>query len=148
MRELTYESYEMKYEAYYPEALELEAYGNGGFRFGEMSHKGSLLILQSGIYGWDVAEFDEVQPAHFQQVFDEAGAHEFLIFGTGVKQRFPSKKLKEAFQNAGSDAEPGHERGPGKGLWLEVMDTGAAARTYNVLIAEGRKVAAAFIAVD
>ncbi|GJL99053.1 MAG: membrane protein [Methyloligella sp.] len=146
MCELTYESCEMKHDAYYPEALELEAYGNGGFRFGEMSHKGSLLILQSGIYGWDVTEFDEVQPEHFQQVFEEAEAHEFLIFGTGDKQRFPSKELKEAFQNAAT--KPGHEEGPGKGLWLEVMDTGAAARTYNVLIAEGRKVAAAFIAVD
>lgn len=134
MRELTYESYEMKHDAYYPEPLELEAYGNGGFRFGDMSHVGSLLILQSGIYGWDVTEFDDVHPNVFQAVFHEAEAHEFLIFGTGDEQRFPSKELRSSFQSAG--------------LGLEVMDTGAAARTYNVLISEGRKVAAAFIAVD
>ncbi len=124
----------MKHDAYYPEAIELEAYGNGGFRFGEMSHKGSLLILQSGIYGWDVTGFDEVSPSHFQTLFEAAAAHEFLIFGTGERQRFPSRDLKEAFIEAD--------------LGLEVMDTGAAARTYNVLIAEGRKVAAALIAVE
>lgn len=124
----------MTHDAYYPEPLELEAYGNGGFRFGEMSHKGSLLILQSGIHGWDVSDFEEVCPINFQALFDDASSHEFLIFGTGETQRFPSRDLKEAFIEAG--------------LGLEVMDTGAAARTYNVLIAEGRKVAAALIAVD
>lgn len=123
-----------KHDAYYPEPLELEAYGDGGFRFGEMSHKGSLLILQSGIYGWDVSSFDELQPAHFEKIFLEKQSHEFLILGTGAAQRFPSKELKSVFQE--------------EELWLEVMDTGAAARTYNVLINEGRKVAAAFIAVD
>ncbi|MBO6548479.1 MAG: hypothetical protein JJ964_02520 [Rhizobiales bacterium] len=124
----------MTHDAYYPEPLELEAYGNGGFRFGEMSHKGSLLILQSGIHGWDVSDFEEVRPINFQALFDDASSHEFLIFGTGETQRFPSRDLKEAFIEAG--------------LGLEVMDTGAAARTYNVLISEGRKVAAALIAVD
>ena len=123
-----------KFDAYYPDPLELEAYGDGGFRFGEMSHKGSLLILQSGIYGWDVGLFDELQPTHFEKVFQEKSAHEFLILGTGLTQRFPGKELKSCFQE--------------EGLWLEVMDTGAAARTYNVLINEGRKVAAAFIAVE
>jgi uncharacterized protein len=123
-----------KYDAYYPKPLELEAYGDGGFRFGEMSHKGSLLILQSGIYGWDVSSFDDLQPSHFEKIFLEKQSHEFLILGTGAVQKFPNKELKSCFQE--------------QELWLEVMDTGAAARTYNVLINEGRKVAAAFIAVD
>lgn len=123
-----------KHDAYYPEPLELEAYGDGGFRFGEMSHKGSLLILQSGIYGWDVSSFDELQPSHFEKIFLEKQSHEFLILGTGAVQKFPSKELKSCFE--------------AQELWLEVMDTGAAARTFNVLINEGRKVAAAFIAVE
>lgn len=124
----------MTNEAYYPEPLELESYGNGGFRFGEMSHKGSLLILRSGIYGWGETSFDEVTPTSFQPLFDDAEGHEFLIFGTGEIQKFPSSELRQAFVEAG--------------LGLEVMDSGAAARTYNVLIAEGRKVAAAFLAVE
>lgn len=121
-------------EAFYPEAIELESYGNGGFRFGEMSHKGSLLILQSGIYAWDYARFEDVGLEAFAALFREAATTEFLLFGTGVEQRFPPAAFKAAFYEAG--------------LGLEVMDTGAAARTYNVLIGEGRKVAAALIAVE
>lgn len=124
----------MKAEAFFPEAIELESYGNGGFRFGEMSHKGSLLILQSGIYGWDYKRFEDVDLAAFQLLFDEIGETEFLLFGTGDEQRFPHSDMKAAFYEAG--------------IGLEVMDTGAAARTYNVLIAEGRKVAAALLAVE
>lgn len=124
-------------KAYYPEPLELDAYGNGGFRFGEMSHRGSLLILNSGIYGWELNSFEKAQPADFELLFDEAvaddGGHEFLIFGTGESQQFMTGELKQYFAD--------------KGLWVEVMDTGAAARTFNVLHGEGRKVAAALIAV-
>ena len=123
-----------KREAFYPEAIELESYGNGGFRFGEMSHKGSLLILQSGIYAWDYQSFEDVDLKAFDLLFREAGDTEFLLFGTGVEQRFPTSQMKDAFYKAG--------------LGIEVMDTGAAARTYNVLINEGRKVAAALIAVE
>lgn len=129
----------MNLKAYYPEPLELDAYGNGGFRFGEMSHRGSLLILNSGIYGWDVSCFDDATPASFARLFDDEaladkGGHEFMLFGTGERQHFLSAELKQFFAEAG--------------LWVEVMDTGAAARTFNVLHGEGRKVAAALIAVD
>jgi uncharacterized protein len=121
-------------EKFYPEAIELESYGNGGFRFGEMSHRGSLLILQSGIYAWDYQRYEDVDLTAFDLLFREASETEFLLFGTGGEQRFPSSEMKAAFSAAG--------------LGLEVMDTGAAARTFNVLINEGRKVAAALIAVE
>ena len=117
----------------FPEAVELDAYGNGGFRFAEMSHKGSILILPSGIYGWGYSSFEEVDLAAFETLFNEEAPPEFLIFGTGDRQKFPSPELRAAFEAAG--------------IGLEVMDTGAAARTYNVLIAEERQVAAALIAV-
>lgn len=117
----------------FPEAVELDAYGNGGFRFAEMSHRGSILILPSGIYGWDYASFEAVDVAAFAKVFAEETAPEFLLFGTGDSQRFPSPELRAAFEAAG--------------IGLEVMDTGAAARTYNVLIGEDRRVAAGLIAV-
>ena len=99
-----------------------------------MSHKGSLLILPSGIYGWEIGNASKLLPKNFEAVFDEAQEIEFLLLGTGPTQRFPEPKLREAFLK--------------KGLGLEVMDTGAACRTFNVLLAEARAVAAALIAVD
>lgn len=118
----------------YPEKVELDAYGNGGFRFADMSHVGSLLILPSGVYAWPFSTFDDVDVAAFQLLFEEAEQTEFLIFGTGERQCFPGSEITKAFIEAK--------------IGLEVMDTGAAARTYNVLQAEGRAVAAALLAVE
>lgn len=120
--------------AFFPEPVEIDSYGNGGFRFGEMSHKGSLLILPSGVYGWSVTAFEEVDAAAFKLLFEETSEVSFLLFGTGANQQFPASPLKEAFLTAN--------------IGLEVMDTGAAARTFNLLLSEGRAVAAALIAVD
>lgn len=124
----------MKNEAYYPEPLEIHAYGNGGFRFGEMSHVGSLLILQSGIYSWDYKTIDELNVAAFEPLLGPDNDAEFLLLGTGTAQHFPSNDIRRAFIDAG--------------VGLEVMDTGAAVRTYNVLLDEGRRIAAALIAAD
>ena len=120
--------------AHFPSPVPIDAYGDGGFRFADMSHKGSLLILPSGIYGWEVGGGSRLAPKSFQAVFDEADEIEFLLLGTGSTQRFPTAKLQEAFLK--------------KRVGLEVMDTGAACRTFNVLLAEARAVAAALIAVD
>jgi uncharacterized protein len=123
--------------AHFPERAPIDAYGNGGFRFADMSHRGSLLALPSGMYAWDaIPPNDPVQlvPACFASVFSEAGALQFLLLGTGAHQSFPDANLQRAFAE--------HNIG------LEAMSTGAACRTYNVLLAEGRPVAAAFIAVD
>jgi len=120
--------------AHFPSPVPIDAYGNGGFRFADMSHKGSLLILPSGIYGWEIGQTSKLLPKNFEAVFDEAKEIEFLLLGTGLTQKFPEPKLREAFLK--------------KGVGLEVMDTGAACRTFNVLLAEARAVAAALIAVD
>ncbi len=121
-------------EARYPGRAPIDAYGNGGFRFAEMSHVGSILLLPSGIYAWPVADYEDLAPASFAAVFDEADAIDFLLLGTGAQQHFPTPEIRAAFERAG--------------VGLDVMDTGAAARTYNVLLAEDRAVAAALIAVD
>ena len=118
---------------FYPGQAAIEAYGDGGFRFAGMSHRGSLLVLPGGIYAWDVAEANGLRPEDFAQVLAEAGKLEFILLGTGAAQHFPSPTIRQAFEAAG--------------LGLEAMSTGAAARTFNVLLAEGRKVAAALIAV-
>lgn len=119
---------------HFPGRPPIDAYGDGGFRFAQMSHKGSVLLLPSGVYAWTAAAADAVTPPDFDRVFADASSIEFVIFGTGPQFVLPPKEVRAAFSEAM--------------IGLEPMDTGAAARTYNVLLAEGRAVAAALIAVD
>jgi uncharacterized protein len=120
--------------ASYPHRVPIDAYGNGGFRFAEMSHRGSILCLPSGMYAWDVAEPATLIPDRFEAVFAERGVIDVLLLGTGRTQVLPGAELRQSFANAE--------------IVAEAMDTGAACRTYNVLLAEGRRVAAALIAVE
>ncbi|MEO1793864.1 MAG: MTH938/NDUFAF3 family protein [Pseudomonadota bacterium] len=118
----------------FPGRAPIDAYGNGGFRFAEMSHRGSLLCLPDGIYAWDVTDAAELSLATLRPVLARLSPPEFLLLGTGTSQVFPDVDVRRAFIDAGVGLEP--------------MDTGAAARTFNVLLGEGRPVAAAMIAVD
>jgi len=119
-------------QRFYPGLAPIEAYGNGGFRFAGMSHRGSLLILPSGMHAWPPAAPAEVGLDAFALAFAEAPAIRILLFGTGDRQIFPAADIRNAFA--------------ARSIPLEVMDTGAAVRTYNVLLAERRAVAAALIA--
>ena len=120
--------------AFYPQQVVIDAYGNGGFRFGGGSHRGSLLFLPSGVYGWAVSSFDDLKPDLCRKILSEAGTADFVLLGTGERQIFPDPALSALFDEAG--------------LGLEVMDTGAACRTYNLMLEEKRAVMAALIAVD
>lgn len=119
--------------ARYPFAAPLTAYGNGGFRFADMSHKGSILCMPSGIFAWEVSDASALSVSDFQRVFEMLDAHMTLLLGTGEQQIWPSAEVTQAFAE--------------KQIALEPMSTGAAARTYNVLLAEKRAIAAALIAV-
>jgi len=121
-------------QAHYPYQAPIDAYGEGGFRFADMSHRGSILCLPSGVYGWDVGSADALAVEAFARVFADKDRIDVLLLGTGRTQVFPTLEIRNAFSAAG--------------LGLEPMDTGAACRTYNVLLAEHRRVAAALIAVD
>ena len=105
------------------------AYGNGGFRFADMSHRGSLLCLPSGIHGWEPADPSALSAADFDKLLAEAGDVEILLVGTGKDLRPLPAALRAALKAAGIRSDP--------------MSTGAAVRTYNVLLAEDRAVAAA-----
>jgi uncharacterized protein len=122
-----------RFAGYVPQRFAIDAYGNGGFRFGDMSHRGSLLILSDGMHIWaadaDTPPTDELLRA----VLARLAAPEFLLLGTGRRQVFPTPAARAAFAAAG--------------IGLETMDTGAACRTYNVLLAEKRPVMAALVAV-
>lgn len=120
-------------EAHFPGRAPIDAYGNGGFRFADMSHRGSILMLPSGIYAWDVAEGDPLAVEKFRKVLDEAREIEVLLVGTGRDIRPLPTDLKTALRAVNISSDP--------------MSTGAAVRTYNVMLAESRAVAAALIAV-
>ncbi len=121
-------------EAYFPGRAPIDAYGNGGFRFADMSHRGSILCLPSGIYGWEPADPLNLTPEDFSRVLAEADRIEVLLVGTGADLRRIPAPLKAALRAAQISSDP--------------MSTGAAVRTFNVLLAEDRAVAAALIAVD
>jgi uncharacterized protein len=123
-----------RYDAFFPGRAPIDAYGNGGFRFADMSHRGSLMLLPSGIYGWDAADYQDLTERSFERPLAEAAQIEFLLLGTGVTLRPLPPALARSLRD--------------RGLRVEVMDTGAAARTYNIVLAEDRAVAAALIAVD
>lgn len=120
-------------EAHFPGRAPIDAYGNGGFRFAEMSHRGSILCLPSGIYGWDVSDPADITAETLQKVLAEAGDVEFLLVGTGMDIRLLDADLKSALRSRNISSDP--------------MSTGAAVRTFNVMLAESRPVAAALIAV-
>ena len=120
--------------AHYPGRAPIDAYGNGGFRFAGMSHRGSLLCLPSGIYGWEAPPPASIDEASLAKAFGEAEGIETLLVGTG-REIVP---LAETLRGRLRDAR----------IVAEAMSTGAAVRTFNVLLAENRAVAAALIAVD
>ena len=120
--------------ARYPGRAPIDAYGNGGFRFADMSHRGSILCLPSGIYAWPPARPSDLEADAFAPVLAERHTLGVLLLGTGPSQQAPGAEVQRAFAEAG--------------VALEVMNTGAACRTYNVLLAEGRPAGAALLAVQ
>ena len=118
--------------ARYPGRAPIDAYGNGGFRFAGMSHRGSIMCLPSGICAW--APANPLDVASMAPALAERSGMQLLVLGTGASQSFPAPEVWRVFADAG--------------IGLEPMTTGAACRTYNVLLAEGRPVGAALVAVD
>ena len=108
----------------------ISAYGNGYVQIREQRHQASLIVLPELVVpDWPVAGFERLSAAHFERLAELAP--ELVVLGTGHRHRFPHPSLYQALIAAG--------------IGLEHMDTGAACRTYNILAAEGRKVAAALI---
>ena len=124
----------IRFDGFVPGRHQLDAFGAGGFRFAGMSHRGSILATPGGIRIWPVAAVADLSPESLQPVLDEADAIDFLLIGTGNDIAFIPNAWRERFREAG--------------ITIEGMATGAAARTYNVLVGEDRRVAAALIAVD
>lgn len=121
-------------QGFVPGRHKIDAYGDGGFRFADMSHRGSLLALPSGVHAIDAAEAAAMDEATLAPLFSEPpGAVELLIFGAGANLRPLGAALLARLR--------------ARGIMVEAMATGPAVRTYNMLLDEDRRVAAALIAV-
>src|ERR1700760_1828127 len=116
-----------------PRSAPIEAYGNGGFAFAEMSHRGSLLCLPDAIWAWPVARPDEINEVTLQRVIANAANIDTLIVGTGNEIWIPPSWLRDRLRKVS--------------VVIDAMQTGPAIRTYNIMIGERRRVAAALIAV-
>ncbi|MGH6770745.1 MAG: Mth938-like domain-containing protein [Xanthobacteraceae bacterium] len=117
-----------------PYAAPIEAYGKGGFRFAGMSHRGSLLCLPDGIWAWPPVRADEISEAALEPVFARADEIGLLLIGAGSQAWAPPASL--------------FARCYAHNVMLDMMRTAAAVPTYNILLGEGRRVAAGLIAVD
>jgi uncharacterized protein len=116
-----------------PRSAPIEAYGKGGFAFDDMSHRGSLLCLPDAIWAWPVARPEQITRASLERVFAAANNIDTLIVGTGTEVWLPPSELREALRAVR--------------VVLDAMQTGPAIRTYNIMLGERRRVAAALIAV-
>ena len=116
-----------------PRSAPIEAYGKGGFAFADMSHRGSLLCLPDAIWAWPVTRPEDIDRASLARVFDAANAIDTLIIGTGSVMWLPPSALRDALRTVR--------------VVLDAMQTGPAITTYNIMIGERRRVAAALIAV-
>lgn len=116
-----------------PQPALIDAYGDGGFRFGGMSHRGSLLCFPDGIWAWPVGDLKQLNEDALAAVFDRAQTLDFFLIGAGRDPWPLPEVLRQSFRDLS--------------LAVDTMPTGAAVRTYNILLAENRRFGAGLIAV-
>ena len=111
----------------------ITAYGEGGFRIVGERHEGAVLIVGNSVHAWEVASTGEITAESLKSIGQAAERPDVLILGCGAEASDSPEALRQRLKNLG--------------LIVEIMGTGAACRTFNLLRAEGRAVAAALIAV-
>jgi uncharacterized protein len=104
-------------------------YGPGYVNVGNVRYEKCVVVTPQTVSEWPVARFESLAPADFGFIAELKP--EIVILGTGARQRFPGPALREALAATGAG--------------VEIMDTPAACRTYNILASEGRKVVAAIV---
>ena len=126
-----------RYEGFVPGKYPIDAYGAGGFKFAGMGHIGSILATPRGVTAIEAKTLADISVATLTPLLEEMsaapGSIEFLVVGVGEKMAHLPPLLAKRLRAAG--------------LRLEVMATGPAARIYNVLVNENRRVAALLLAV-
>jgi uncharacterized protein len=112
----------------------IQRYGVNGFRVNGVSYEGAIFVSPMKTWNWKAPDqFADLSETDFSALTDEAAEIDVLLLGSGARGEFFPPKLRAALRE--------------KGLIVETMDTGAACRTYNVLMAEGRRVTAALMPV-
>jgi len=121
-------------QGFAPGRHRIDDYGDGGFRFADMSHRGAILATPSGVRAVDLSSARDIDEATLDLVLgDPSGRPDLLLIGTGRDLLPLGSPLRAKLRAAG--------------IGCETMATGAAVRTYNLLIDENRRVAALLIAV-
>ena len=105
----------------------IQSYGEGGFRVSGTRHEGAILVTAARTAAWDAAGVAALDPALVPADID------VLVIGCGARAAFVPPATRDAFKR--------------RAISLEVADTPAACRTYNILLSEGRRVAAALLPV-
>ena len=105
----------------------IQSYGDGGFRVSNARHDGAIIVTAVRTTAWVDAGIAALAPDSITADID------VLVIGCGVRAAFVAPAMREAFKR--------------RGVALEVADTPAACRTYNILLSEGRRVAAALLPV-
>ena len=112
----------------------IQRYGEGGFRISGKDYAGSVIVQEESTVLWNVTSIDQITIDSLSSVFEVESLADILLIGCGARFTPPPQKLRAGLKE--------------KGVALEWMDTGAACRTYNVLLVEARLAAAALIAID
>lgn len=112
----------------------IESYGEGRFRIAGTVHQGSVIVFPERTLAWSLRDIGELTPESLDAVAAARDSVDVVLLGCGTKMTLVPRILREKLRAAGIVVEP--------------MDTGAACRTFNVLMSEERRVAAALIAVD
>jgi uncharacterized protein len=105
------------------------AYGEGFVRVAEQRYEHNLIVTPERVLPWAAASFETLTEADFEPLL--AAEIDILLLGTGPKQRFPHPRLTRALA--------------AKRIGVEAMDLQAACRTFNILVVEERRVAAALL---
>ena len=121
-------------QGFYPYQAVIEGYGNGGFRFAGMSHRGSLLCLPTGMHAWAATNPAEIGLDNLGPVFEAAEQIDVLLVGLGKEIAGFDKSIRQVLRE--------------RNIIVEAVATGGAVRTYNILLGENRAVGAALIAVE
>ena len=110
----------------------IQGYAGGRFRISGESFEHAVLVTQNSVQSWDAAApVKEMSAEDFDLLVAMRDEFDVVLMGTGERMSFLDPALKRTLKE--------------RGLHVEVMDSGAACRTYNVLMAEGRRVVAALL---
>ncbi|MBH63187.1 MAG: hypothetical protein CL569_12230 [Alphaproteobacteria bacterium] len=112
----------------------IQRYGGGGFFIADKQYVGSVLVFPEHALSWPVSSFSEISGDHFTDIRNEAESIDVLLVGCGNEMAYVADEIRMGLREHGIVVEP--------------MDTGAACRTWNVLLSEERKAAAALIAIE